>query len=153
MLAAEMTANAGPKQGGRFQKGQSGNPAGKPKGARHKTTMMVEALLEGQAESITQTAIRKAIEGDPVAMRLCLERLISPRRDRPVSFKLPKVESAEDCSALMSSLLGAVANGDMSPGEATDVAKLIEVHTRVLETTEIESRLKSLEERFGGEVR
>jgi hypothetical protein len=49
-----MSENAGPNLGHRFQKGQSGNPAGKPKGARHKTTLMAERLTPGEAVGISQ---------------------------------------------------------------------------------------------------
>ncbi len=38
----------------------SGNP-GRPKGARHKVTRAIEALLEGQSEQLTQVAIDKAL--------------------------------------------------------------------------------------------
>jgi hypothetical protein len=36
-----------------FEPGKSGNPAGKLKGTRNKTTLAVEALLDGEAETIT----------------------------------------------------------------------------------------------------
>ena len=78
------------KQGARFRKGQSGNPSGRPRGARNKTTLAVEALLDGEAEVLTRKAIERAKDGDSVALRLCLERILPPRKDRPVSFALPK---------------------------------------------------------------
>ena len=56
--------NTGAKQGGRFQKGRSGNPAGKPKGARHRATLAAEALLDGEAEALTRKAIELALAGD-----------------------------------------------------------------------------------------
>ena len=63
------------KQRGKpFEKGQSGNLNGRPKGTRNKTTLAMEALLDGEAEAITRKAIEKAKEGDMVAIRLCLER-------------------------------------------------------------------------------
>ena len=63
------------KQRGRpFQKGQSGNPAGKPKGARNKATLAVEALLDGEAEELTRKAIELAKAGDIPALRICLDR-------------------------------------------------------------------------------
>jgi hypothetical protein len=54
----------GRKQGSRFQKGQSGNPGGRPLGSRNKTTQAVDALLDGEAETLTRKAIEKAKDGD-----------------------------------------------------------------------------------------
>jgi hypothetical protein len=40
-------------QDGRLRRGHSGNPAGKPKGTRHKATLAVEAILDGEADALT----------------------------------------------------------------------------------------------------
>ena len=73
------------KQGGhRFQKGVSGNPKGRPKGARNKTTNMAETLLEGQAKALVQKAVSMALSGNTTALRLCIERLIPPKREPTV---------------------------------------------------------------------
>src|SRR4051794_24922955 len=58
-----------------FQKGQSGNPHGKPKGTRHRVTVAAETLLEGEAEAITRKAIELAKQGDGPALRLCMDRI------------------------------------------------------------------------------
>ncbi|GHE80556.1 hypothetical protein GCM10019059_43480 [Camelimonas fluminis] len=52
-----------------FRKGQSGNPAGKPRGSRHRTTRAIDELLAGEAEKITRKAIEMACGGDTVALR------------------------------------------------------------------------------------
>ena len=70
----------------RFKPGQSGNPDGRPKGARNATTLALEALLDGQANALTQKAIDLALTGDMAALRLCLDRILPPRKDRPVMF-------------------------------------------------------------------
>ena len=72
---------------GRNGKFRPGNP-GRPKGARHKTTLAIEAILDGEAKALTQKAIEMAMSGDTTALRLCLERLAPPRRDRSVSLSL-----------------------------------------------------------------
>ncbi|MCC6479477.1 MAG: hypothetical protein IT552_09735 [Sphingomonadaceae bacterium] len=137
--------STGEKQVGRWQPGQSGNPAGRPKGARHKVTQAVEALLEGQAEALTQRAIEKALEGDGAALRLCLERLAPPRKDAAVFFDLPAIQSATDTVRASSSLLEAVAAGNVTPDEAGRIMGLLTAHKALVEVCELEKRIEALE--------
>jgi hypothetical protein len=65
-----------------FQKGRSGNPAGRQRGCRNRATLAAEVLLEGEAEALTRRAIELALEGDTTALKLCLERIVPQRRSR-----------------------------------------------------------------------
>jgi hypothetical protein len=65
---------------GRFPPGVSGNPAGKPVGARNGLTLLAESLAADRAERILATLFDLAERGDPVALRLVVER-IWPRPD------------------------------------------------------------------------
>src|SRR5260370_31325657 len=122
-----------------FEPGQSGNPSGRPKGARNKTTIAVEALLDNEAEALTHKVIELALAGNIAAIRLCFERLLPPRRDRGVAFDLPKIESAADAVAASPAVLESCAAGTLSPGEAADVMELIKTHLRALELRQIET--------------
>ena len=122
----------------------SGNP-GRPRGARHKVTQAIEAMLEGQQEALTQAAIDKALEGDVTALRLCLDRIAPARKDAPVSFTLPEIETAEDAAKAARAILKAIAEGDVTPLEAATVMAVVEQFRRTLETTEIERRIVALE--------
>ena len=122
----------------------SGN-AGRPKGTRNKKTLAIESLLEGQAEALTQTAISKALEGDGLALRLCMERIAPAPKDKSVSFPLPDMNDAMDASQAASSVLTAVSEGELTPIEATRVMGLIDSYRRTLELTEIEERMRALE--------
>ena len=128
-----------------FQPGQSGNPGGRPYGSRNKATLALETLLEGEGEAIARKAIENALNGDMTAIRLCIERLIPLRKDRPVCFDLPEMNSADDGAKAMAGVLRALADGDITPNEASSVAGVIETYRKTLETAEFESRLKSLE--------
>jgi hypothetical protein len=132
-----------------FIKGRSGNPAGRPVGARHKATVAAEALLDGEAEKLTRKAIEAGLNGDTTALRLCLERILPPRRDRPVNFDMPKLKTASDAVEAMSALTAAVAAGGLSPAEATELAKLVELFVRAIEAGNFEERLRALEEAAG----
>ena len=73
----------------RYKPGQSGNPTGRPKGARNKATVAAETLLEGEAETITRKCIDLALEGDLVALRLCLSRIVPAKRERTIQLIYP----------------------------------------------------------------
>ncbi len=124
----------------------TGNP-GRPKGARNRTTMAVMELLDGQAEAISQKAVELALQGDTVALRLCLERLAPPRKDAPVQFPLPRMTTARDAAEAAGAVLEAVAEGDLTPGEGAQIMALVDSYRRTLEVTELEARLTALEGR------
>src|SRR5215470_6029027 len=99
------TETTAPKQRGRpFLKGQSGNPNGRPVGARSRTTVAVETLLEGEAEKLTRKAVTLALKGNVACLRLCLDRISPPRRDRAVQFAIPAFNCAEDASKAMAAI-------------------------------------------------
>lgn len=127
--------------GGRFQ---PGNP-GKPPGARSRVTKAVEALLEGEAEGLTRRAIEKAMEGDTVALRLCLDRLAPLRKDAPISIQLPAVTSASDAVVASSAVLASVAAGECTPDEGGRVMALLTAHKAIVEAGDLEQRIAALE--------
>ena len=122
----------------------AGNP-GRPRGSRNKATLAVESLLQGQVEVLTQTAINKALEGDSVALSLCMDRIAPPPKDAAVTFSMPTLNNAVDASVTARSVLKAVSEGELTPIEATRVMGLIDSYRRTLELTEIEERLQALE--------
>jgi hypothetical protein len=142
---AAMQRRRGP--GKPFRPGQSGNPTGKPKGTRHRATMLAERLLDGEAEAMLRTVIEKAKQGDMVALRLCLDRIVPPRRDRPVHFTIPALNSADEASKAMAAITSAVAHGELTPSEAAELSCVIEAYVKALEATDIDRRLKALEVR------
>lgn len=118
---------------------------GKTKGARHRTTLAVEALLEGQHAALTQKAIAKALEGDTVALRLCLDRIAPARKDAPITLDLPPVRSAQDAVDASAAVLAALAAGDVTPDEAGRVMALLTAHKGIVETGDLERRIAALE--------
>ncbi len=128
---------------GTFAKGN----AGRPKGTRLKVTRAVEELLEGEAEKISRKALDMALEGDTTALRLCLERIAPARKDAPVRFDLPPINTAQEASQAASAVLLAVSEGEITPLEGATVMALVENYRRVLETSEFEARITALEAR------
>jgi hypothetical protein len=132
---------------GRFKKGESGNPKGRQPGSRNRATQTAELLLDGEAEALTRRAVELALEGDATALRLCLERIIPPRRGRPVELKVPPVRGAADLGSTMAAITTAATAGSITPGEAAELARVVEIFVRAVETSDFERRLQQLEER------
>jgi hypothetical protein len=145
---AAQPENIGRNPDGTFAKGNSANPAGKPKGARHKATLLAEALLDGQAEALMQQAVSMALGGDPQALRICIERILPARRDRPIEISLPKIAAASDLIAAAAALTDAVAVGDITPNEASALSNLVGNTAKAIETFELSERLARLEEQM-----
>lgn len=105
----------------------------------------MEALLDGEAEAIVRKAIEKAKDGDTVALRLCLERLVPIRKDRPLSLPVPPINSAADAVSAVSALVAAVAAGEVTPSEAAELSKLVESYIKSLEVRDLAERIANLE--------
>jgi hypothetical protein len=129
-----------------FQKGESGNPAGRPRGARNRATILMQNLLADRAEAIGRKAVELAEEGDIAAIRLCMDRLAPARKDEPVIVDLPPLDTAADSVAAAATIVAAVAAaGDLAPSQAADLAKVVDIYVRALETKGFEERLAKLE--------
>ncbi len=118
MSSDPQPATTGPEQGrrggdGRFAPGASGNPRGRPPGARNRASLAAEALLAGEAEALTRKAVELALGGDLVALRLCLERVLPPARERPLRVDLP-LERATDADAAMQAVVAALRAGELT---------------------------------------
>jgi Family of unknown function (DUF5681) len=128
-----------------FQKGQSGNPAGRPRGARNRTTILMQNLLAGRAEAIGQKLVELAENGDIAAIRICMDRLAPARRDEPVEVELPPIEMPADSVAAAETIVAGVAAGALTASEAADLAKVVDVYVRAVETKGFDQRLTKLE--------
>lgn len=128
-----------------FQPGKSGNPTGRPPGARNQATIAALTLLEGESGALTRKAVEMALSGDIQAMRLCLERIVPPSRERPVVIELPRLVTAADLPAFMARLAELAGGGELTPGEAAALSGLAEAFRKAVELTEIEARLSALE--------
>ena len=161
---------------GRFKKGQSGNPAGRPRGRRDERVLFAQALFDGEAEAIIRKCIEMAKEGDRVCIKLCIERILPPVRSRPVRLDIPEATApiddeagrddeliprldedeteeseeetttAEAIDGAMAAVVRAMAEGELSPAEALTAAQVVDMRRRTLETVEFERRLTHLEE-------
>jgi hypothetical protein len=139
-----------------FKKGTSGNPRGRPKGGRNMATIRADELFEQmlfgedkKADAIIAKTISMAEEGDTACIRLCLDRIAPPRKDRPVRFTLPEMREARDALNASIAIVSGVASGELTPSEASELAKVVESYTRTLQAVAFEERLAKLEGKVG----
>jgi hypothetical protein len=119
-----------------FQPGQSGNPAGRPRGARNKTTVLLEQLLEGNAEPIVGRLIAQAKEGNPNALGLLIPALLPKRKDAPIELDLSPLEEASDAPGAIAAIITAVCAGEITPTEGTSLTRMVEAYVRAKQRTD-----------------
>ena len=124
----------------------SGN-AGRPKGTRNLKTVAIESLLEGQAKALTQTAISKALEGDSVALRLCMDRIMPAPKDKRVKVQLPSISSPRDLLEAASDVMISVQSGELTPLEGEKVMALLERCQKLFVSVDLEERIEALEQK------
>ena len=132
-----------------FPKGKSGNPAGKPKGCRNKATRAAQVLLDGEAEALTRKCVDLALEGDTTALRICMERICPPARERAIdgdAIKLPANIDAENAGQVFGEVFRAVAGGQIVPGEGDMLVKMLRTYLEAFEYQQIAERLSELED-------
>lgn len=129
----------------KFRKGQIANPNGRPKGARNKSTILFDRLLDENAQELIEKTIELAKSGDVPSLRICIDRIAPARKDRHIEFRLPEMKCAEDAVTAASAVARGVADGELTPSEAAELGKLIESYARTLQGVEFEQRLSKLE--------
>jgi hypothetical protein len=141
----EQQKQRGPGRGRPFEKGRSGNPAGRPRGIGKRASQAMQQLLDREVEALTCKALELALDGNPTALRMCLDRIGPTRRERTVPVKLPPVRDAADLAGTMTAIISAAGKGEISPDEGGRLARLIAIFLRAVETGDFERRLQLLE--------
>lgn len=127
-----------------FKKGQSGNPAGKPIGAKDRRTEL-RALLQPHASKLVKKVVALALGGDVQALRICIDRIIPPVKETGLRIALPPITDAASCANAQALLVAAVATGELLPGEGAALADMLEKQRKTIETADIMKRLEALE--------
>jgi hypothetical protein len=117
---------------GRFAKGQSGNPAGRPAGILNEATRIMATMLSGEIEQLGRTVIDLARIGKPVPLKLAMEPILAPLKRRPVAFALPSVRGPDDLPDACAAISEAAGTGLITPEEAAALAQMLEAQARTL---------------------
>ena len=129
-----------------FKKGESGNPQGRPVGTRNKTTLAALSLIEDEGEQLARKAVELALDGDLPALKLCMDRLLPPAKERPLeAFSLPQLNDQRSVLEALDTIANKLSQGELLPAEATSICKVLEQYRKHFETTELAERLETLE--------
>jgi hypothetical protein len=134
---------------GHWRQGHSGNPRGRPKGARHRVTILAEQLMQGDAEDVVRAVIGAAKGGDMTAAKIILDRIAPVRKGALVMFDLPELMTAADLPPTVTAVTKAVAEGTLTPDEGTSVVTMLEANRRAIEAADLERRIMVLEKANG----
>ena|ERR1041385_8472705 len=130
---------------GRFPKGVSGNPAGRPRGSRNRSTLFIESLLDEEAETLTRKVIELAKEGDRASLRLCMERLLPIRKDRSIQISLGPTETLQEILTRIGQVFAAITEGDITPAEGESLTNILVAQQAALVKADMERRVDELE--------
>ena len=107
-----------------FKPGESGNKSGRPKGRSNKYTHLAK-LFEVHSEALVSKVIELALCGDPVSLRLCIERLVPKVADKPATVVMPDLSAAE-ATKIIPELLKSLAGQELS---VSDMKSLMDIFT------------------------
>lgn len=139
------------RKDGTFAAGGSGNPAGRPKGSRNRVTQRALDLLDGATDAVVSKLVAMAKRGDPVALRLCVDRMVPRDRVRSITIAdMPALVRASDIAAAASTVIALTAAGELTLGEAREFLGLLNTQRSILETEDLAFRIEALEAGPGG---
>ena len=132
---------------GKFQKGKSGNPSGRPKGRTNPILASIKREFGGEPEFWEHIA-RAAKGGDQHCLNLLAARVRPPFKARSVCIELNiQGDTAKDYTT---GVLDAVAGGRLPPDEAASLLNAILAGDKLEKLEELEKRLNQLVERHNG---
>jgi len=142
-----MTDNVGDNARPRGRPFVKGNP-GRAKGSRNKITMACLDLLDGEGEALTRVAVQRAKKGDPVALRLVIERIMPRGRGRTATLSLPAVKRSADLVDACGAVIDAAASGELTLAEAESFMRILDGQRRIIESQDLAVRVELLESKL-----
>ena len=131
---------------GRFKAGQSGNIKGRRPGTKNRAAFLAEKRIEDEAEPLIKTLIEKAKEGHSAELRLCVERILPPRRERPLQFSLPELNTPADALKAIGKIAEAVSHGELSESQAKVLIDLVRTFVETRNAVDNDARLAVVEQ-------
>lgn len=123
----------------KFKKGESGNPAGRPRSEN----VILREKLQTLAPDVFERLSEKIEEGDMSALKLVLDRILPPLKATTQPITLPN--SGESLFQKADSVFSATASGEVSADVSSQLITALAGMARIKEITELENRITELE--------
>jgi hypothetical protein len=121
---------------------------GRRPGSRNRSSLILEALSEGDKEDLVRKGLELAKAGDVSMLKFFLGRILP--RERPIRIELPQMEFADDAVEALGAIVRVVSEGSISPSEGADLANLVNSYSRAIDMADVVKRLDALEARING---
>jgi hypothetical protein len=137
----DKAVNLQAQKSGRWKPGESGNPKGRAPGSGE--VAKLRASIGAHVPEIIAKLVEKAKDGDSIAARLLLDRILPPIRatDTPTPLDLPEGSLTDQGKAV----LGAIATGDLAPAQGAQVLSALGALAKIVETDDLMRRVADLE--------
>ncbi len=126
---------------GRFMRGTSGNPGGRPRRER-----IIGEMLDEMTPNVLASAYRAALEGSTADRKLILDRGAPVPRGGSVTLDVGPLGTLADCQRAVQRIADAVGSGEIAPGDTGPLLALVETARRTVETVDLAARVRELEE-------
>jgi hypothetical protein len=104
-------------------------------------------MLDGEGAALTRVAIDRAKAGDPVALRLVIDRVMPRGRGRTSAIALPHVRQPSDLVDALAVVVDEAAAGNLTLGEAEAFVRILDGQRRAIESQDLAVRIELLERR------
>jgi len=131
---------------GQFAPGHTNISPGRPKGARSRAALAVESLFADGAQDVGQKLLEAAQNGNVGAMKFCIDRVLPRLGARPADFELPPINSLSDVLDAHTALIEAATRGEVDSAQAKNLALMLDLKRKSLESIEFEGRVVAMEE-------
>jgi hypothetical protein len=141
-LIGIIVAQINSRTGVPFTRGKSGNPKGRPKGSRDSRALLFDELVPHGGALIAK-AVAMAMEGDPVMIKLCLDKLVGNARPREHTAQVSGLVGS--LSARGERVLEVMAAGEISVSEGSALLGAIATQAKLVEIDDLTKRIEALE--------
>src|SRR5215203_2705317 len=102
-----------------------------------KVVQNIDTLFDALFDAATK-------DGDVNAARLLIDRAIPSRRGAPIHFPLRPLKTAQDCADVLTDLLSSVAEGQLTPDEASQLSGIVSKRAELFGIIELASEIDAL---------